>query len=278
MRTGLLDGDEVLEVAGDDGSPDLPLLLRDDPRRQLDDIARAARSGPRHRLGEVALDAPIRHPVTVFGIGKNYAEHAAETGSEAPSEPIVFAKLASSIAGPHDDIVLPPAAPRRVDYEAELCVVIGLAGRGIPEARAMDHVLGYLTANDVSARDWQSKKPGGQWTLGKSFDTFLPVGPWLVTADELPNASRARITCRVDGELLQDDTADHMIFGIPALVAYLSQVATLQPGDLILTGTPAGVGMGRVPPRWLQPGNVVETEIEGVGKLRNTVAAAPETR
>jgi 2-keto-4-pentenoate hydratase/2-oxohepta-3-ene-1,7-dioic acid hydratase in catechol pathway len=153
-------------------------------------------------------------------------------------------------------------------------VVIGRPGHSIPEAQALDHVAGYTVGNDVSARDWQVKKPGGQWLLGKSFDSFLPLGPWMVTPDEAGDLSGHHVRCRVGSELLQEDVAGSMIFNVPSLIAYVSQVMTLEPGDLIMTGTPGGVGQSRNPPRWLQPGDVVETSVEGIGTLRNPVRAA----
>ena len=155
-----------------------------------------------------------------------------------------------------------------------LAVVIGRRGRDVSAAHAMAFVGGYTVANDVSARDWQLKKPAGQWLLGKSFDSFLPLGPVVLTPDDVKDPGALRITCRVNGETLQDDLVANMIFDIPALISYVSQVATLEPGDLLLTGTPAGVGQSRVPPRWLQPGDVLETEIEEIGRLRNPILAA----
>jgi 2-keto-4-pentenoate hydratase/2-oxohepta-3-ene-1,7-dioic acid hydratase in catechol pathway len=273
LRTGFIDGNAVFDVPGDDGARELSLVL-DEGSDQLASMYEAALLGMAHPLTEVALTAPLLRPRAVFCVGRNYPEHAAETQADAPTEPILFAKLCSAIVGPSDPIVLPAAAPRRVDYEAELAVVIGRGGRDIAEADAWSFVLGYLVANDVTARDWQVKKPGGQWLLGKSFDTFLPIGPWVVTRDELPDPTHARITCSVNGELVQNDTADHMIFSIPTLIAYISRVASLSPGDLILTGTPAGIGAARVPARWLQPGDVLETSIDGIGTLRNTVSPA----
>ena len=273
LRTGFLEGDAVFDVPGDQGGRELSLVL-DEGADQLSRMHEAALLGASRPLSDVELAAPLVRPRAVFCVGRNYVEHAAETQNDAPTEPILFAKLGSAIVGPADDVLLPAAAPRRVDYEAELAVVIGRHGRDIAEADAWSYVLGYVVANDVTARDWQVKKPGGQWLLGKSFDTFLPIGPWVVTRDDVPEADRARITCRVNGELVQDDTADHMIFSIPTLIAYIARVATLSPGDLILTGTPAGIGAARVPPRWLGPGDVLETSVQGVGTLRNNVKSA----
>jgi 2-keto-4-pentenoate hydratase/2-oxohepta-3-ene-1,7-dioic acid hydratase in catechol pathway len=272
-RTGFVLGGTIFPATGDDGLTDLVTVLGDHAER-LTRLQEAAHRGTGYPLEEVSLTPPLPNPRAVLCVGRNYAEHANETHSEIPTEPIIFAKLSSSITGPNDDIVLPAVAPRRIDYEAELAVVIGRRGRDIPEDDAWRFVLGYLVANDVTARDWQLKKPAGQWLLGKSFDTFLPIGPFLVTADEVPDPTSLHVTCTVNGELLQDDTPDHMIFSIPHLIAYISAVATLHPGDLILTGTPSGIGASRVPPRWLQPGDVVETSVETLGTLRNTVRSA----
>jgi 2-keto-4-pentenoate hydratase/2-oxohepta-3-ene-1,7-dioic acid hydratase in catechol pathway len=272
----VLDG-AVFPAIGDDGLADLTGILADGADH-LALMYDGARTGTGYPLDEVSLAAPLQFPRAVLCVGRNYAEHANETQSEIPTEPIIFAKLTSAIAGPHDELVLPAIAPRRVDYEAELAVVIGRQGRDIAEADAWTFVLGYLVANDVTARDWQLKKPAGQWLLGKSFDTFLPLGPFLVTADEVPDPTSLHVTCTVNGEVLQDDTPDHMIFSIPHLIAYISAVTTLHPGDLILTGTPAGIGASRVPPKWLQPGDVVETSVETIGTLRNIVKSAEAGR
>jgi 2-keto-4-pentenoate hydratase/2-oxohepta-3-ene-1,7-dioic acid hydratase in catechol pathway len=273
LRTCFVEGEHVFEVPGDEGARELSLVLDEGPD-QLVTMYEAAVSGVPHPLIGTALTAPLLRPRAVLCVGRNYVEHATETRAEVSTEPILFAKLCSAIAGPTDDVVLPTAAPHRVDYEAELGVVISRRGRNIAEADAWNYVLGYFVANDVTARDWQVKKPGGQWLLGKSFDTFLPIGPWIVTADEIPDPAGLHITCRINDELVQDETAGHMIFSIPTLIAYISRVASLSPGDLILTGTPAGIGAACVPPRWLQPGDVVETSIAGIGTLRNTVTRA----
>ncbi len=235
-------------------------------------LRRRSEGGRRLRIQELTLDAPVEQPSKVLCVGQNYPEHAAEVGAAAPNEPLFFAKLPSTIIGPSDPIQIPVAAPRRVDYEAELALVIGRRGRDIPEARALEFVLGYLVANDISARDWQVKKPGGQWLLGKSFDTFLPLGPALVTADEAGDLAALRVTCALNGEKVQDDTVDQMLFSIPELIAYVSRVATLEPGDLLLTGTPSGTGGSKVPPRWLRDGDTLETTVSGLGTLRNPVS------
>jgi len=269
-RTGFLEGDEVIAVPGDEGRVALETVLLNGDG-SLSRLRASAIRGRRHTLDGLRLLAPLTQPPKVLGVGLNYPEHAAESAMEAPTEPVFFAKLASTIIGPNDAIRLPKAAPRRVDYEAELALVIGRAGRDIAVEDAMSFVLGYMVANDVSARDWQTRKPSGQWMLGKSFDTFLPIGPWIVTADEVPDVAGLRITCTIRGEVLQDDHAGSMLFPIPELIAYVSQVATLVPGDLILTGTPSGTGSGRKPPRWLQAGDLVEVAVSEIGTLRNRV-------
>lgn len=209
----------------------------------------------------------------VICIGKNYADHAREMGGEAPELPVVFSKLASCLIGHRQPIVL-PSMSSQVDWEAELVVVIGRRGRNIPEAKALDWVAGYCCGNDVSARDWQKGRPGGQWFLGKSFDTFAPLGPFLVSRDEIPDPHQLQIELRLNGELMQQASTGSLIYRIEHLIAHLSLFFTLEPGDLIFTGTPAGVGAGRNPPRFLQPGEEIEIEISGLGKLKNRVVGA----
>lgn len=220
----------------------------------------------------VSLGAPIPDPPKVICIGKNYADHAREMGSEPPSIPVVFNKFATAITGPETKIVL-PAISRKVDFEAELVVVIGKPGRDIDRKQAMSHVFGYCCGNDISARDWQKEKPGGQWLLGKTFDTFAPIGPHLVTADEIDAPHELDIALRLNGETMQQSNTRNLIFPIDFLIAHLSKFVTLQPGDLIFTGTPEGVGAGRTPPLFLKPGDKLEVEIAGLGVLRNTVVA-----
>lgn len=218
-----------------------------------------------------SLDAPIPRPGKVIGIGRNYAEHARELGNELPSEPLVFAKYSSSVTGPFDPVPRPRFV-NDLDYEAELAVVIGRPGRDIAEADALDHVFGYCCANDVSARTAQMAT--GQFVRGKSFDGFCPLGPAIATRDEIDDVQNLRIRCMVDGETLRDGNTSAMIFSVATLVAHCSAATTLEPGDVILTGTPSGVAMGRKPPTWLQPGQVCEVEIEGIGRLRNAITAA----
>ncbi len=219
---------------------------------------------------EVALKAPILRPGKIICIGLNYHDHAAEAGVPVPDYPAVFAKYSNAVIGPGEAIVLPRIS-QQVDYEAELGVVIGRRAKGVAEADAPGYVAGYLAFNDVSARDFQNRT--SQWTIGKTFDTFAPMGPALVTADEIPDPHNLNIRLSIGGEVLQNSNTRNLVFGVPTLVACLSAVMTLEPGDVIATGTPGGVGFARKPPRWLRPGDVVRVEIEGIGTLENPVIA-----
>lgn len=217
------------------------------------------------------LLSPLREPQKVIAIGLNYADHARESGAEIPAKPLVFVKTPNSIIGPGDAIEIDDALSTQVDYEAELAVVIGTRARKVDVQDALDHVLGYTLCNDVSARDAQFADV--QWVRGKSFDTYCPLGPWIVTADEIADPQALGIRCRVNGEALQDSTTAEMIFGVAHLVSYLSQGITLEPGDVIATGTPFGVGFARTPPVFLHPGDRVEVEVDGIGTLTNPVVA-----
>ena len=209
------------------------------------------------------------------GIGLNYFDHAAEFGSPLPGEPIVFLKATSSICGPYDDIEI-PIGSSQLDYEAELGVVIGQAAKYVPIERAMDHVLGYCTVNDASERHFQKERQG-QWTKGKSHDTFGAIGPWLVTADEVSDPQKLGITAYVDGVQRQRGNTEGMVFPIARLISYVSRFMTLHPGDILATGTPAGVGMGfRPDPRYLRDGEVLEVEVEGLGRQRHRCVALQE--
>jgi 2-keto-4-pentenoate hydratase/2-oxohepta-3-ene-1,7-dioic acid hydratase in catechol pathway len=220
---------------------------------------------------EARLLAPWR-PGKVVAIGLNYADHIRETGMEAPVKPLIFAKFTTSVVGPADDVVIDPELTERVDWEVELGVVVGDTMRNVPVERALGHVLGYTVANDVSGRDVQLSE--GQWIRGKSFDTFCPIGPAVVTADEVPDPQALRLWTRVNGETVQDSTTAEMIFGVAELLAYCSRSFTLERGDLLLTGTPWGCGEFQTPKRSLAAGDVMETEVEGLGVLRNAVVAA----
>jgi 2-keto-4-pentenoate hydratase/2-oxohepta-3-ene-1,7-dioic acid hydratase in catechol pathway len=213
------------------------------------------------------LDPPVDGLRMVWAIGLNYRDHAAETGAPLPSEPVVFVKSTGSVAGHGDDILIPPHVTQP-DYEGELAVVIGQRARDVPADEALDVVEGVTCAHDVSSRDHQFTT--GQWSWSKSFDTFCPLGPVLVTPDELDLGNLA-IETRVNGEVLQCSNTEQLVFGVPQLIAHLSRGLTLEPGDVILTGTPGGVGMARNPQRWLEDGDVVEITIAGIGTLRNRV-------
>jgi acylpyruvate hydrolase len=230
----------------------------------------AAKPSQRIARGTVTLKAPIPQPGKIIAIGQNYLEHAKESGASRPPFPIIFAKYANSVIGPDDPIVI-PAAVTKPDYEGELAVVIGRRGRNIPEAEALSYVAGYMPLNDVSARDWQNRT--GQWVIGKTPDTFCPMGPALVTADEVPDPQSLHLRTVIGGEVLQNGYTGDMIFSVAHLIADMTQVMTVEPGDVIATGTPPGIGAARTPPRWLKPGDVVRIEIDGVGVLENPVAA-----
>ncbi len=226
----------------------------------------------RQPLKSVHLGPPVPRPSKILALGFNYHEHAAEFSTKAPEAPLIFAKYPNSITGPFDPIFLPPGDDDpQVDYEAELAVVIGRRCKGVSAANAMEVVAGYMALNDVSERKWQFGDK--QWTRGKSPDTFCPIGPWLITPDEVPDPHALGIRSRVNGEVRQDSNTSLLVHKIPRLIEYCSTAMTLEPGDIIATGTPTGVGMHRKPPLWLKPGDVVEIEIDGVGTIRNEVKA-----
>ncbi len=221
-------------------------------------------------LSTVKILAPIPRPGKIICIGLNYSDHAAETGQPIPKYPIVFSKYANTVIATGEAIVLPRVS-NEVDYEAELGFVIGKTARNIPAAQALDYVAGYMPINDVSARDYQTRI--SQWTMGKTFDTFAPMGPALVTSDEAGDSGNLKISLTINGEVLQDSNTNQLIFGIPQLVEALSEVMTLEPGDIVSTGTPPGVGMARNPKRYMKPGDVVDITIENLGTLSNPVIA-----
>jgi len=217
------------------------------------------------------LLAPIQ-PVAIVCIGLNYRFHAEETKATIPQHPVVFMKLPNAIQHPGEPIFLPTHLKSdKVDYECELAVVIGKAAKNVSRGNALAHVLGYTCANDVSARDWQKSGGGGQWCRGKTFDTFCPLGPVLVTADDIPNPNNLGLKTLLNGQTMQDWNTNDMIFDVPALIEFLSGSTTLMPGTVILTGTPHGVGMARNPPVWLRDGDTVTIEIEQIGRLTNPV-------
>jgi 2-keto-4-pentenoate hydratase/2-oxohepta-3-ene-1,7-dioic acid hydratase in catechol pathway len=233
-----------------------------------------------HRLTNEPADvhkllAPVA-PVAFLCIGLNYRQHAAETNAKIPQFPILFMKSPGAVQHPGGPILLPThLKSEQVDYEGELAVVIGRRCKNVARADALDCVLGYTCGNDVSARDWQKQHGGSQWCRGKTFDTFAPLGPCLVTRDEIPDPGGLRVRTLLNGAVMQDANTRDMIFDVPALIEFLSGSTTLLPGTVILTGTPNGVGMARTPPVWLKPGDTVTVEIEGIGQLTNQVRSEP---
>ena len=272
-RVAILHDERYVDLHASD--PGLPSSMRALLAEGPGVLKAAAQAGRREKAAgypaaEVKLLPPVPDPPKIICLGLNYADHAKEGGVPIPREPVLFSKYATALIGHGEPILLPPVS-QEVDYEAELVVVVGKGGRNIRADQAMQHVAGYTVGHDVSARDWQLKKDGKQWMAGKTFDTFAPTGPVLVTADEIPDPQNLSICLRLNSEVMQDSNTRQMIFPIGAVIAYLSQVFTLQVGDLIFTGTPPGVGMARKPPVFLRPGDVVEVEIEKIGTLRNPV-------
>jgi len=233
-------------------------------------FADQAPASAKHKLSEVKLRAPIPRPRKLICVGLNYRDHAAETGAQIPSVPTIFNKFATAVIGPGDNIILPRVS-KAPDYEAEFAFVIGQGGRHIAAEDWRNHVFGYTIVNDVTARDYQ--RATSQWLMGKTFDTFAPMGPWIVTADEIPDPHTLDIQIDVSGEILQNSNTRELIFKVPDLVAFLSTVFTLEAGDVVSTGTPAGVGFVRKPPRFLRPGDDVVVKIPAIGELRNPVVA-----
>jgi 2-keto-4-pentenoate hydratase/2-oxohepta-3-ene-1,7-dioic acid hydratase in catechol pathway len=271
-------GHEKPGLLAPDGSiRDLSGLLEDIGPSQLSPSSLAAlraidpRALPLVPQG-VRLGAPLAGTRKFVAIGLNYTDHAAETGAAAPAEPIVFNKWSSCICGPDDDIVQPPQSTM-LDWEVELGVVIGMQARHASPQEALSFVAGYLVVNDVSERDFQMRRPGGQWDKGKGFDTFGPIGPWLVTADEIEDVQNLALWLKVNGQTKQAGNTANMIFSCAALVSHCSHLMTLEPGDIITTGTPAGVGLGLKPPQFLSPGDVVELGITHLGSQRQKVVA-----
>ena len=241
-----------------------------------DRVRRATQSAPRHRLDQVKLLAPFPRPIkNILCLGLNYKDHVGESAKAGfaaaalPKNPIWFTKAVTSVCGPYDDIVIDPAVSAQYDWEVELAVVIGKAGRHISKERAFDHVHSYTVFNDFSVRDVQLRGSSAQWFLGKSYDKGSPMGPWLVTADEIAQPPELQVTCRVNGVVKQDSNTALLIFDIPTAIADISMLMTLEPGDIIATGTPSGVGVSATPPEFLKRGDIMETEVEGIGVLRN---------
>lgn len=265
-RAGLLIAEDVFALPG--SVRDLIAL----PARDLTALVESATDdGPVGRLNELGLGPPIPDPEKILCLGLNYRDHAAESGMPVPSTPVVFAKFRNSLVGSGAPVVLPRVS-EQIDYEGELAVVIGSRAKEVSERDALDHVAGYMPFNDISARDLQLAT--SQWTPGKALDTFGPCGPALVLAAEVPDPQALRVRTRVNGRLVQDGSTADMIFPVAQTIAFLSSAMTLEPGDLVVTGTPAGVGFTRKPPLFLRDGDVVEVEIDGLGTLINPVVAA----
>ncbi len=279
-QLGIADGERALaaSVLIPDGPATIEDLLRD-VDRWLAPLRVAAASGriaaEGFLLADVTLLAPVPRPGKIVAIGRNYADHVTEDGAVPPPSPLIFAKFPSSVVGPGAEIRWDPAMTSQVDYEAELAVVIGRRARRVSEEDALDVVLGYTCLNDVSARDLQFGD--GQWVRGKSLDTFCPMGPALVTGDALSDPDNLEISCLVNGEMLQHDRTSSMFYGVRQIISHCSQAFTLEPGDVIATGTPGGVGIFRKPPRLLGDGDVVTVAIEGLGELVNTCRTQPAT-
>ncbi len=258
-----------LSIAAPDLPGDWPAMFAADALQRVAEAVAGAGPEALVPADDVRLLVPIPRPPKILCIGLNYRSHAEETGMAIPDYPIVFTRYPTSLTA-HDTPLLRPAASDNFDFEAELVAVIGTAGRHIPKARALDHVVGYSICNEGSVRDFQFKS--SQWAMGKNFDRSGSFGPEIVTADELPpGAAGLRIHCRLNGETLQDSDIDDLIFDVATLVSELSEVMTLEPGDMIVTGTPPGVGFVRKPPLFMKAGDVCEIEIEGIGTLRNSV-------
>jgi 2-keto-4-pentenoate hydratase/2-oxohepta-3-ene-1,7-dioic acid hydratase in catechol pathway len=271
VRTGVVVGDEVIDLTAPGiGLPgDMVELLRSGPGA-IERAAGALADGQRIPLSHVRLLAPVPHPAKVLAIGMNYADHITELGREAPEYQYWFNKQRTCVTGPGAPVVVPRVS-HMVDYEGELAVVIGRRSRYLTVDRVSDVIAGYTVMNDVSVRDWQWRSP--TFTMGKSFDTHGPMGPWIVTADEIDDPQDLSIRTWVNDELRQDSSTSQMIFSVAEQIAYLSNGFTLEVGDVVLTGTPAGVGAASDPPRWLAPGDLVRISIEGVGTLVNPVIA-----
>ena len=267
-KPGLLDADGTIR--------DLSGLVPDIGGKTLlpDELARIAAVDPSSLPlveGDPRLGSCVAGTGKFICIGLNFSDHAAETGATVPPEPIIFMKATSAIVGPNDDVLIPRGS-EKTDWEVELGVVIGRTAKYVSEADAFEHVAGYCVAHDVSERAFQTER-SGQWTKGKSCDTFGPIGPWLVTRDEVPDPQNLRMWLKVNGQTMQDGSSRTMVYGVASLISYLSKFMSLHPGDIISTGTPPGVGMGLKPPRYLKHGDVVELGIEGLGSQKQRFVA-----
>lgn len=271
----LKNGGDIVDVTVTD--PSIPAEMRallNGGAATMDKVKAAVAKGDNVvSRDKVTIKAPIENVDKIICIGMNYVDHCTEQDLPVPTEPIIFSKFASAITDPGKEIMLPKLV-KELDFEVELAIVVGKEAKNVKEADAMQYVAGYTVAHDVSARDWQLKKNGGQWLVGKTFDTFAPIGPAIVTTDELGDPHKLGIRCRLNGESVQDSNTDQLVFKTEAIIAWCTQFVTLKPGDLIFTGTPPGVGCFRKPePLWLKDGDVVDCEIDGIGTITNTVRA-----
>ncbi len=273
-RVGVVSGDRIADVGA--SAPELPsemsTLLAGDPEH-LAAAERAAERAPSFGLAEVTLEAPVLRPPKILAVGLNYADHVAESGLETPALPLIFNKQSTSAHGPHAPFHLPRASAV-LDYEGELGVVVSRRCRHVPKERAAEVIAGYTVVNDVSVRDWQLRTP--TWTMGKSFDTHCPFGPWIATADEVDDPHALALETWVNGELRQSSNTKNLIFDVFTLIEHLSTAFTLEPGDLIATGTPSGVGIGFKPPKLLKAGDVVRVSIDRIGTIENEVVPEPD--
>jgi len=274
-RVGAIVGDAVVDLEGLAPNGDMRAFLETERAFEAAE-AFAQKSKASTPLSDVTLLAPISNPSAIFCVGMNYVDHCTEQGFPIPEEPIIFSKLPRCVVNPGDPIELPPLI-KELDFEVELAVVIGKKGRFISVEDAPSHIAGYTVAHDVSARNWQIKRNGGQWFLGKTFDSFAPIGPCITNARDI-DASKLGIRCVLNGETVQDSNTSEIIFNPAQCVAWISSVVTLQPGDVIFTGTPPGVGCFRKPPLWLKDGDVVTCEIDGIGAITNAVQKVQDPR
>lgn len=270
-RPGVLaDSDVVVDLSSVGCHSLLELIGSNEWIAKAKKLAAESPQDMRHALGDVKLLAPIPKPRKLICVGLNYRDHALETHSEIPNVPTIFNKFATAVIGPGDNIVLPKVS-KMPDYEAEFAFVIGKGGKQIKGENWRDHVFGYTIVNDVTGRDYQ--RATSQWLMGKTFDTFAPMGPWIVTADEIKDPHALDIQLDIDGEILQKSNTRELIFKIPDLIEFLSSVFTLEPGDIVSTGTPAGVGVARTPQRFLKAGETVTVKIPAIGELKNPIVA-----
>jgi len=276
-KLGVLSGNQVLDLSSIDPSipSDLKSVLQQDSLlRNIRQLSSAIPSNQSHLLplSDLQIGSPIHNPEKVVCVGLNYQDHAQEAGLALPADPVLFSKFASSIIGQNDEIIKPEETSE-LDYEVELVVVIGREGRRISPGEAFNYVAGYTVGNDVSARDWQLKRAGGQWLMGKTWDTFAPIGPAVLLTDPSFDPHKLGVRCYLNGNLMQNSSTSNLHFKIDQLLWFISKIVTLKPGDLIFTGTPGGVGMARKPPVFMKHGDLVECEIDLIGKLSNKVVS-----